>query len=259
MSRPIRRVQPLTIGELWAIAITLRITLVENLRRLAEAIVARLSASQMADALADRILGTDNRTPNRPPRSCNSLDRVPWSTAFAVQLAQRLRDRDPNTTPALRWLNERLAAEGTTTDQIVREEVQRQSAMNVTVRNVITSMRLVSMINWAEFFESVSPVDAVLRGASDFAAMDFPTRDLYRRAIEESGARLGPRRNRGRQARDRGREARRRTNWRQDRDARRECDPGYYLIAEAGAPSRGNSAAACRSRHGSSASIPISA
>ena len=57
--------------------------------------------------------------------------------------------------------------------------------MNVTVRNVITSMRLVSMINWAEFFESVSPVDAVLRGGSDFAAMDFPTRDLYRRAIEE--------------------------------------------------------------------------
>ena len=25
----------------------------------------------------------------------------------------------------------------------------------------------------------------ILRGGSDFAAMDFPTRDLYRRAIEE--------------------------------------------------------------------------
>jgi len=44
-----QRVQPLTIGELWAIAITLRITLVENLRRLAEAIVVRLSASRTAD------------------------------------------------------------------------------------------------------------------------------------------------------------------------------------------------------------------
>ena len=57
--------------------------------------------------------------------------------------------------------------------------------MNVTVRNVITSMRLISTINWAELFESVSLVDAVLRAESDFAAMDFPTRDLYRRAIEE--------------------------------------------------------------------------
>src|ERR1700684_191697 len=31
-----QRVQPLTIGELWAVAITLRIVLVENLRRIAE-------------------------------------------------------------------------------------------------------------------------------------------------------------------------------------------------------------------------------
>ena len=31
-----QRVEPLTIGELWAIAISLRIVLVENLRRLAE-------------------------------------------------------------------------------------------------------------------------------------------------------------------------------------------------------------------------------
>ena len=53
-----QRVQPLTIGELWALAITLRITLVENLRRLAEAIVARLTMSRLADTLADRILRT---------------------------------------------------------------------------------------------------------------------------------------------------------------------------------------------------------
>src|SRR5579871_4773140 len=139
-----QRVQPLTIGELWALAITLRITLVENLRRLAESVVAGLSASRLADELADGFLGA----PQEPAIAIlQKLDNAPWSTAFAVQLAQRLRDRDPNATPPLRWLNDRLAAEGTTTDEIVREEVQKQSALNVTVRNVITSMRLVSTIN----------------------------------------------------------------------------------------------------------------
>src|ERR1700681_4424626 len=34
-----QRVEPLTIGELWAVAITLRVVLVENLRRIAERIV----------------------------------------------------------------------------------------------------------------------------------------------------------------------------------------------------------------------------
>jgi cyclic beta-1,2-glucan synthetase len=37
--RAYQHVQPLTIGELWAVAITLRVVLVENLRRLAERIV----------------------------------------------------------------------------------------------------------------------------------------------------------------------------------------------------------------------------
>ena len=225
-----QRVQPLTIGELWAIAITLRITLVENLRRLAEQIVARLAAGQLADKLADRILGTDKSDPEPASKVLQSLDDVPWSTAFAVQLAQRLRDRDPNVTPALRWLNDKLAAENTTTDEIVRDEVQRQSAMNVTVRNVITSMRLVSMANWAEFFESVSPVDAILRGGSDFAAMDFPTRDLYRRAVEDLAQGSGL---------DETEVARRivaaaghKRNMTPGDGPGREQDPGYYLIAK---------------------------
>ncbi|HWA88805.1 MAG TPA: glucoamylase family protein [Rhizomicrobium sp.] len=178
-----QRVQMLTIGELWAIAITLRITLVENLRRLAEGIVARLEAGRVADAIAERIVSSGKV--GVASAILRELDAAPWSTSFAVLLAQRLRDRDPGQSPALQWLNDRLAAEGTTIDQLLRDEVQRQSATNVSVRNVITAMRLVSMVNWAEFFETVSPVDVVLRAESDFAAMDFPTRDLYRRAVEE--------------------------------------------------------------------------
>src|SRR6185312_13893844 len=51
-------VQPLTIGELWASAITLRIILVENLRRIAELIVESREDRRRADDLADRLLGT---------------------------------------------------------------------------------------------------------------------------------------------------------------------------------------------------------
>ena len=253
-----QRVQPLTIGELWALAITLRITLVENLRRLAEAIMAQQSAVQLADVLADQILGAAAEDAEPASAILRSLDQAPWSTAFAVELAQRLRDHDPDTTPALRWLNDRLAAAHTTTDQIVREEFLRQSATDVTVRNVIMSMRLVSTINWAEFFESVSPVDAVLRGASNFAAMDFPTRDRYRRAIEELAREFGPRRSGCDQARDRRRQTR-------DGPGGRKGVPrtGAKAIRDiisspkAAAPSRGNSVAGCRSGPGSFSSIPI--
>ena len=60
--RAYQRVQPLTIGELWAVAITLRIVLVENLRRAAARIVSSRAARQEADALADRLLGVNGHT-----------------------------------------------------------------------------------------------------------------------------------------------------------------------------------------------------
>ncbi len=115
-----QRVQPLTIGELWAVAITLRIVLVENLRRAAERIVNERAARQAADALADRLLGVGGREAEAPEVVLRRFDKKPLPRAFAVQLVQRLRDQDPKVTPALIWLDERLASMGTTADEAVR-------------------------------------------------------------------------------------------------------------------------------------------
>ena len=148
-----------------------------------------------------------------------------------MQLVQRLRDHDPSVTPAVQWLNARLAAQGTTADELVREEHQRQGAMNVTVRNAITSMRLISAVDWSELFESVSLVDETLREGSDFAAMDFPTRDRYRHAIEElaRGSRHSELEVARHVIRATGREKHR--PLRPGEGPRREEDPGYFLIS----------------------------
>src|SRR5437870_2062688 len=89
--RAYQRVQPLTIGELWAVAITLRIVLVENLRRGAKRIVTGRAARREADALADRLLGV-NAHPAEPIRSVfQHYEQAPLPGAFAVQLVQRAR------------------------------------------------------------------------------------------------------------------------------------------------------------------------
>ncbi len=46
-------------------------------------------------------------------------------------------------------------------------------------------MRLVSDVNWENWFDDVSLVDKEMRDRSDFGAMDFPSRTLYRNAVEE--------------------------------------------------------------------------
>ncbi|MGA3000310.1 MAG: glucoamylase family protein [Acetobacteraceae bacterium] len=180
-----QEVQPLTIGELWAVAITLRIVLTENLRRLAERIMHSSAARLEADGLADRLLGSGGRAAE--PVSAVLAERggkaIP--DAFAVQLVHRLRDQDSRINPALTWLDEQLSTQGSTADAVVRDEHQRQGSATVTVRNIITSMRLISDVDWPELVERVSLVDRVLANAGSFRDMDFPTRNLYRGAIEK--------------------------------------------------------------------------
>ncbi len=230
-----QRVQELTIGELWAVAITLRIVLVENLRRVANLLVHSRAARREADELADRLLGTGANAAVDPQTVLRDFEKKPLDRSFAVQLVQRLRDLDPKVGPILRWLDERLAAQGTTADDVVRAEHQAQAATSVTVRNIITSMRLTSAGDWRAFFESTSLVDAVLREGTAFDEMDFTTRDSYRHAIEDLAR--GSKRSETEIARKAVERARRAaaegTNHSRDTaEADRRSDPGFYLISQ---------------------------
>jgi cyclic beta-1,2-glucan synthetase len=180
-----QRVETLTIGELWALASMLRVVLIENLRRCADRIVSGRAERAAADVLADRLLGSPSRAAEPAERVLGVYDRKPLPRTLAVQLVQRLRDCDPNITPALQRVEELLHADGMSADVVVREELQRQSAANVTVRNIVTSLVQLSALDWADIVEQLSMVDAVLGAQSDFAGLDFATRNRYRSAIEQ--------------------------------------------------------------------------
>ena len=180
-----QEINPLTIGELWAIPITLRLILIENLRRMAETIIWGRRLRREADVIADALLGVG---PGQPSTALAALAER-YGTAdlpqpFAVQLLLRLRDHDPDTTPGLIWLQDRLATGGTPPDEVVNETHRRQAAANVTVRNIVTSLRHINSFDWAEFVEGVSLVDRVLSSESSYSEMSFSTRDRYRHSIE---------------------------------------------------------------------------
>ena len=199
-----QEVQSLTIGELWAVSITLQIVLIENLRRLAHQITSSRDARHEADRLADRLLGVSGRAPEPASAVFAGRGAQPLSEAFAVELVHRLRDQDPQFTPALAWLDERLAKQGLTADSAVREVHRSQGAANVTVRNIVTSLRVIAEVDWQVLFESYCLVDDVLASGCAFHDMDFATRNLYRSAVEEPGAAVRPRRTRDRAPRRRG-------------------------------------------------------
>ena len=220
-------VEKLTIGELWAVPITLRIVLIENLRRIAAVIIDSAAAEEMADGLADRLLGTNGHAEEAWTTISALFRPTPMSDAFAVQLAHRLRKRDPAVEPARAWLNEQLASRGLRIDAVVRDELQQQGSFNATIRNIITSLRMAAALDWSQVFETVSPVDAIMNRTGRFSEMDFTTRNLYRTAIEqlarysshsetEIACRIVALAADAAETRPPG---------------DRQCDPGYYLIA----------------------------
>ena len=226
-----QRASPLTMGELWAVPIFFRIVLVENLRRLAERIVQRRVAREEADALSDSLLGLAPAGASSWEEQVRERDRRPLPVAFAVHLLQRLRERDPEKTPALSWLTRRIEEQGLLPDEIVRIEQQEQVATHITVRNVITSMRLVSAVDWADFFESVSLVEKTLREGTRVEEMDFPTRDRYRHAVEDLSRRSPLSEvSVAERATKKSRQAARESTGTTASDARR-ADPGYHLIS----------------------------
>ena len=70
-------------------------------------------------------------------------------------------------------------------ERIVDDEHHSQSTATVTVRNIFTSLRLIGDVDWSEWVEGVSLVEAELRSDGGYVAQDFPSRNLYRSAIEE--------------------------------------------------------------------------
>ena len=73
-------------------AITLRVVLVENLRRLTDRIEQSRAERQEADLLADSLLGAGGQCAIPPAMALRRFEKTALARAFVVQLVQLLRD-----------------------------------------------------------------------------------------------------------------------------------------------------------------------
>ncbi len=181
-------VNHLKLGELWAIPIMLRLGLIENLNR----ITARLALARMdrnlADMWVDRLQEVAERSPSRLVVVVADIAKSdpPLTSSFVAEFSQRLSRQSPVLHLARGWLEQRLAEEGRSVEQLAQQESQNQAADQVSVSHSIASLRLLSATDWKEFVEALSLVEKILRSepAGVYSSMDFATRDRYRHAIE---------------------------------------------------------------------------
>ncbi len=188
-----QRVATMTIGELWAVPIMLRLGLTLIVGALAGS-EASAQDREHADEWADRLI-VDADNDERLRRASTELEAsdTQISAGFLVQLLKRVREHDAPLLPVVDWIAARCAALSTTPEELTRREHLRQAADHVSVGNSITSMRAIAALDWTKFFELTSGVEAVLRQdpCGAYPQMDEPSRDRCRHAVERLARRSG--------------------------------------------------------------------
>ncbi len=180
--RAYERRRALTLGELWAVAINLRILLIENARRLADQIVQAARERNRADEIADQLLGIGAERPKSFAEAVPDSAQVPVGRAFATQLLRRLTEQPEGEVDE--WLDAKLAEQHLARADAITAEHQAQAGATVTMRNLFRSLRLLADVNWEDWLESVSLIESELRANVNYAGLDFRSRNLYRSEIE---------------------------------------------------------------------------
>ena len=175
----------LELREMWALPTTLRVVLIENLRRLAERVAMHKAAREAANLCCDHIAITTVPDLERWRAWLESRGVAP---VFLAQMAQRFQDpHSAHDTLQLSWLQQ--AAPDTAA--LRRQQPAEQAADNLSVGNAITALRAIGDADWNDTIERSSTLMQMMCGAASFKAEAATTRDQSLHAIEVLACRSG--------------------------------------------------------------------
>lgn len=178
-------VQPLTIGELWALPLMLRLRLVEWIQLLALHIDRRMREGELASFWGNRLLQAAHREPTRLDvilMEMMDAHKMP-SSHFAEELLDHLFDEQTVLPQVRKWLEDCFKQP---IAEVIHHEQMQETAEQTTFASAVTSLIALAQLSWQTIFEEVSPVDAILKNdpSKIYMNMDFNTRDQYRHAVE---------------------------------------------------------------------------
>ena len=181
----------LNLGEMWALPTTLRVVLIENLRRLAERVAANKAARAAANLCCDQIehCGLPALAELLAALQLRGVGRM-----FLGQMALRLRDRGGDaeggsaaSDAQLAWLREALP-DGAA---LLAQQSADQAADNLSVSNAVTSLRAIGDADWPDIVARSSTLMRMMLTSPVFEAEQSGTRDQTLHAIEHLARRTG--------------------------------------------------------------------
>ena len=179
----------LKLAEMWALPTTLRVVLIENLRRLAERVATNKAAREVANLCCDRL---DTCTVATLEEVHMLLEQRGVGRVFLTQLAQRLQDGrtagDGSDRAELHaWLRKALPDLAA----MQAQQIADQAADNLSVSNALTSLRAIGDADWPDIVARTSALMRLMLTSPLFEAEYPATRDQTLHGIERLARRSG--------------------------------------------------------------------
>jgi cyclic beta-1,2-glucan synthetase len=178
----------LTIGELWAFPLMLRLVLIKRLQILTALSLKIRDDRLIADTIINNIFigntlsGTEllAKVVSTINENYQALEIV------AAPLLMQLRMRGSAALLSVQWLEEKCRELHIDFNQQTRESQKSQASNQISIGNTVTSLNSIAAIDWKVWFESLSKVDRILNSDinSLYGKSDFQTRDRARKVIE---------------------------------------------------------------------------
>ncbi|MDO9004398.1 MAG: glucoamylase family protein [Aquabacterium sp.] len=185
--RAYQEVRDLTLGELWALPTTLRVVLIENLRRLAENVATSKAAREVANLCCDRI---ETYSPHQLDALLALMNARGAGRAFLTQMAQRLQDSQIAGVGHERyheWLNKTLPDLAA----VQMQQPVERTANNLSVSNAISALRAIGDADWTDIVGQTSSLMQLMMSAPTFEAERDDTRSQTLHDIEDLARRSG--------------------------------------------------------------------
>ena len=180
----------LNLSEMWALPTTLRVVLVENLRRLAERVAASKAARELANLVSDRI---DQVPLPALDELLALLEQRGVARVFLAQMAHRRQDSRtrggdaPPYTGHHDWLSRALPDAAA----LQLQQNADQTANNLSVSNAVTSLRAIGDADWSGIVAHSSVLMREMLRSPMFEAEHATTRDSSLHGIEQLAQRSG--------------------------------------------------------------------
>lgn len=182
----------LTYGEISALAPTLRVLLVENLRRLAEQVATSMAARQAADTWCDALLASGNAQTSSFEQRFGTMAQRGVGRAFALQVNERLNAETPEMAGSREastqvGVQEARAALGRVLPDPSAAQVQQhadKAADSLSMRNAILALRTLEDADWREVVNQASVLVRALQISPTFCAEREDTQDASLSAIQ---------------------------------------------------------------------------